>query len=215
MLKRYRGVYKRYLLWCVCAFWVLNFFGCSTLNKPVVLQEQPSLLNSFQEVQIGRGLAEEIIIKRYAPLNDPQKQLMVNRIGNRIVGVCERRDIMYRFMVLDSPGLGAFSVPGGRIFIFKGLFDRLSESELAAILAHEIGHQVLRHPIRKMRRALGDELLLGLALIGFDKAAKEQLGDLSEIAERIFRLLSQGYTRQEEFMADQLAFRYLTQMGYK
>jgi predicted Zn-dependent protease len=214
-----RGLRKRsFCFYCglltIAAGLLFFAFGCAIVHNPTVQKNESASIDSKEEVQIGRSMAENIIKTKIPLLKDPAKQLYVNQIGNRIAQVCDRRDIMYHFAVLDSPDLNAFALPGGYVYIYSGLLIKLDEAELAAMLAHEVGHVAAKHAVKKMRSALGDEFLLVLAMAGFDSKDPAWAQQISKVSSTVFDLLSRGYSREDELLADQLALNYLKGAGY-
>jgi predicted Zn-dependent protease len=193
---------------------VTGFAGCATVGNPATQKHEQVVIDSAQEVQLGRSISENIIKHDYPLLNDPAKQLFINKIGQRLAQVCDRRDIIYRFGILDNPDLNAFSLPGGYVYITRGLFDKLNEQELAAILAHEIGHVVSRHAVGQLQSRLGYELLAAIVLAGFAQKDPQIAEDFTKLSGTVYDLLSRGYGRQEELSADRLAIKYLRLAGY-
>lgn len=197
---------------CSCA-------GCATTRHPVVPSGQPPgqpavVISSAEEVQVGRSMAREIVAPRYAPWNNSVEQRRVNDIGRRLAAASDRRDIIYSFQILDSPDDNAFALPGGYVYIFRGLYEKLDEGGLAAVLAHQIAHVAARHVLRHMQSTLGDEVLVGLVLAGLGRKDPEVARQIAGASDAVFDLLGRGYSRQEELQADALAVKYLTRAGY-
>jgi predicted Zn-dependent protease len=123
--------------------------------------------------------------------------------------VCDRKDIDYNFKVLDDEEVNAFSLPGGFVYVNKGLVDRVAnDDELAGVLGHEIGHIVARHSIKKLQAVQGYSLLRALIGVASKSAG---VGNAADIA---FSELMVGYSREDELLADQLGVRYLKLAGY-
>ena len=198
----------------ICFFPIMALTGCATAYNPATQKKELILIDSMQEVQIGRGISDNIIKNEIPPLNDAAIQLFVNKIGQRIAQSSDRRDIVYHFMVLDSRDLNAFALPGGYVYIYKGLLDRIDEQGLAAILAHEVGHVAAKHSVKKMQAALGYNFLMALALAGFGKNDPELAREISGATDVVYGLLSRGYSREDEFLADKLAVKYTLRAGY-
>jgi predicted Zn-dependent protease len=188
--------------------------GCATVTNPATQKKEYILINSLEEVQIGRSMSETIVKKEIPPLDDPAKQLAVNRIGNRIVQASDRKEIVYHFMILDSPDLNAFALPGGYVYIYNGLLGRVDEQALAAVLAHEVGHVAAKHSIKKLQAALGYDLLMGIALVGLGNKDPQLAEEVGRLSNTVYDLLSRGYSRQDELLADRLAVKYLSQAGF-
>lgn len=200
--------FHKFQIFVLC-FIFLFLSGCATVYNPATEQGEIIFINSLQEVQIGRSMAENIIRKKYAPLNDPVRQRLVNSVGQRIVQASDRRDIVYHFQVLDSVDLNAFALPGGYIFIYRGLLERVDETALAAILAHEVAHVAAKHAVKRMQAALGVDVLLGIALAGLGDKNAAFAQQVAQVSGVVYELLSLGYSRQDEFLADKLAVKYL------
>jgi|GEM_PF-1057047 len=195
----------------VCGLFFL--IGCATTQVSLKTQEA-RLMDSAEEALVGRSMAENIIKKGCPPVPDAARQLFINKIGQRIAQVCDRRDIVYHFMILDSPDRNAFALPGGYIYVYDGLIKKLSEPELAALLAHEVAHVTLKHPLKKMQAALGEDLLLGLAFVGLGQKDPVFDEEIAKVRPEVFALLGRGYDVDEEEAADRLALRYLRRTNY-
>lgn len=188
--------------------------GCATVYNPATNRQEAIFIDSAQEVQIGRSMAQEIVAQQYAPWNDPAEQRRLNEAGNKIVGASDRRDIIYHFQILDSPDYNAFALPGGYVYMFRGLYEKLDEDERAAVLAHEIAHVAAKHSVKHMQSALGYQLLVGLVLVGLGQKDIHVTRQIAGVSNTVFDLLSRGYSRQDELQADALAVRYLARAGY-
>ncbi len=188
--------------------------GCATVYNPATQREEGIFIDSAQEVQVGRSMAENIITKEDRLLQDPVRQRYVNTIGGRVARVSDRPELVYRFFVLDNEDLNAFALPGGYVYIYSGLLKRLDDDATAAILAHEVAHVAARHSVKRMQSALGYNTLLAVAVAGLggkDPAFAEKLVGVSDV---VYDLLSRGYSRQDELLADRLAVKYLKAAGY-
>ncbi len=195
---------------------ILLFFlaGCATVYNPATGRKEMILISSAEEVQIGRSFSQEVIKKEKPPLQDAAKQRYVQQVGQRIVAANDRKDIMYQFTVLDSPDLNAFALPGGYVYIYKGLLEKVDEDELAAILAHEVGHIAAKHSVKQLQAALGYNVLLGVALVGLGAKDPALAQNVSGLSNTVYTLLSRGYSREDEFLADKLAVKYTAAAGY-
>ncbi|MGQ0656844.1 MAG: M48 family metalloprotease [Chromatiales bacterium] len=165
-----------------------------------------------REIEIGRGMAASLL--GATPLvPDPEVQRYVNRVGRWLAGQTERRDLPWRFGVLDTDTVNAFAAPGGYIFVSKGLLRIAnSESELAGVLAHEIGHVLEKHHLEAIRKqaltsAAGDLVTEAVAQnTGFNAAPFVQVGT---------QLWARGLDREDEFEADQIGVVVATRAGYE
>jgi len=112
--------------------------------NPVTLEKQLMIISENKEISIGKR-SDHVILQQFGYYDDPTLQNYVKRVGQKLVRACRRRDIEYHFKVLDSDDINAFALPGGYIYVTRGILAMInSEAELAGILGHEIGHVVGR-----------------------------------------------------------------------
>ncbi|MFA5039380.1 MAG: M48 family metallopeptidase [Candidatus Omnitrophota bacterium] len=199
-------------LTCLCLLALMT--GCSTVYNPATGRQEHIFIDSAQEVQIGRSMDRQVIATQYQPWNDPVEQRRLNVLGQKLVRVSDRQDIVYRFQILDSPDYNAFALPGGYVYIFKGLYEKLDEPELAAVLAHEISHVAAKHSVKRLQSALGYNLLLGLVFVGLGNDDPQITRQIGAVSDTVFDLLSRGYSREDELFSDRLAVKYLLAAGY-
>lgn len=163
-----------------------------------------------EEVQMGRQYAAEI--NQQLPIvEDAAVHRYINQLGNQIAQRADQRGLQYTFYVVNSDVVNAFAVPGGFIYINRGLINRAENvSELAGVLGHEIGHVVARHGVDQMVRMQRAELGVNLAyvLLGRAPSGVEQAG-LQVGAGAFFA----RHSREAEHEADELAIQYLTRGG--
>ena len=147
-----------------------------------------------------------------APGLAPGLAAYVEALGQRLARHSHRAGLEYRFAVLDSPDVNAFALPGGYIYVTRGILAYLnSEAELAAVLGHEIGHVTARHSVRQMSVEQGANIGLTIASIFVPGLRNQAAGNLTNIAAGA--LLS-GYGRDHELEADRLGAEYLARTGY-
>lgn len=168
------------------------------------------------EILFGRELASKVLGK-YPPVKNDQLNAYINKVGQVVAQMSERSELQYRFIVLDTDIINAFAAPGGYVFITKGALNNIEdESELAAILAHEIGHVELRHYVKKvkLRSAKGNaEDGLGAILSGGGRAATQAFNEaLDETMEILFNKGLQS--KKDEFEADRTSVFLLANAGY-
>jgi len=167
-----------------------------------------SLITPQQEIDLGQQLAAEIERQqRVHP--DPQLQAYVDGVGQRLVAHVTRHDIPYSFVVIDSPDINAFSLPGGRTYVYTGLMKLASnEAELAAVMAHEIAHLALRHHAATITRQYGFEMLTGI-ILGQNPDERSRL-----VADLVGAGIHARYSRDQERAADELGMQLLANAGY-
>jgi predicted Zn-dependent protease len=190
----------------------LNLFfisGCSTEYNLATKEEETYFYSADREVALGQSIAREVE-KEYKLGQDPLMQKRVEDIGEKIVAVCDRKDIRYHFYVLEDNEVNAFSLPGGYVYVNKGLIDKVdNDDELAAVIAHEVSHIVARHSIKKLQAMMGYSLLRMLTL-----AVPQGGSGVADTADLAFTQIMVGYAREDELLADQLGARYLKLAGY-
>lgn len=176
-------------------------------------EENVVFISTDGEVNMGDSLAKSVE-KRYRPVKDEAVQKRVEEIGQKIVAVCDRKDIIYHFKVIDDkpspePVINAFSLPGGYVYVFKGLYDKFqSDDELAGVIAHEVGHIVARHAVKRMQAAFGANALMILA-----SQTQTDGQNISKAADAINALMF-SYGRDDELFADKLSIKYEKKAGY-
>ena len=179
--------------------------GCSV--NPVTGKQDFVMISENQEIQMGREYNAQIL-KQYPVYQDPRLQEYVQSIGESLALKSHRPNLVYRFTVLDSPDINAFALPGGYIYINRGLMSYLStEEELAAVLGHEIGHVTARHSVRQYSQAQ----LMGILSTAIEINSGRTAGNIANLASGA--LLS-GYGRDMELEADDLGAQYIYQDGY-
>lgn len=122
--------------------------GCAT--NPATGETQLALIGEEQEIRMGREAAAQVEAQM-GLVDDPELQQYVSRVGKQLAAASERPDLPWRFQVVDDPSVNAFALPGGFIFVTRGIMASfMSEAELAAVLGHEIGHVTARHSVEQM-----------------------------------------------------------------
>ena len=146
------------LLFAICSL-PFALSGCATEYNVATQEEETYYYSADKEVQMGRSIAEQVE-KEYKLTDDPLIQKRVEDIGRKIAGVCDRKEIDYHFKVLEGEEVNAFSLPGGFIYLNSALVEKAAgDDELAGVLAHEVGHVVARHSIKKLQAVQGYSIL--------------------------------------------------------
>jgi MAF protein len=192
-----------------CILCLATFSGCYTEYNIVTGEQETYYYSTDKEVQMGRAIAKSVE-KEYKFAEDPLLQDRVERIGKKIAAVSDRKEIDYVFKVLDEDEINAVSLPGGYVYVYRGLLEKISsDDELAGVLAHEVGHIVARHSIKKLQAYQGYSLLRILVAAA---PAGGQVGGAADVA---FTELLLGYAREDELLADQLGARYAKLAGFE
>ncbi len=186
---------------------IWGFFISLTLLA-VVAGWQPTaeaaLISTKEEIDIGRRVSYELE-RQYGLVDDRALQERVARIGARIAAASDRHDIDYTFKVLNSKEVNALALPGGFVYIFKGLVDYMpTDEELAGIIGHEVGHISKRHTVRQIEKNIGMSILFGV-VFGGRGALLQNLA---------MNAIMAGYSRGDEREADQLGFYHSVKAGF-
>lgn len=185
--------------------------GCSTEYNIVTGKEESYFYSTDKEVAMGQSISKEVE-KEYKFIGDPLIQKRVEDIGKKIAAVCDRKEVDYHFFVLDEDEVNAVSLPGGYIYVFKGLVEKVkNDDELAGVLAHEVGHVVARHAIKRLQ---GEQVYSVLRLLVLAVPQSANPGAAGNAADLAFTELLLGYSREDELLADQLGARYSKLAGY-
>jgi len=178
-------------------------------------------ITETEEYYIGRGVAARMLTQ-YKLYRHPQTTWYVNLVGRTLTLNSSRPYTYggYHFAVLDTDEINAFACPGGVIFITRGMLDLAqSEDELAAVLAHEIGHVTQKHGLKAISNARWTEVATTLGMETAKQYSGAELGSLVNLFEGtvddVFQtLVVKGYGRDDEFEADAMAIRSLQASGY-
>jgi predicted Zn-dependent protease len=166
------------------------------------------LISDSQEVGLGQQFDAQVRSEAKV-LADQQWQDHFNDIGQRLVAVCDRKNIEYHFTVIESDDINAFATPGGYVYVYTGLLKLMeSEAELAAVTSHEISHIVARHSVKRLQQALGLSVLIELVTGESDSKTLE-----TAIGIGLGVALS-GYSRSNEREADDFGIHYMAQAGF-
>lgn len=186
---------------------ILFLAGCVTVYNPATQKKETLLIDTASEAALGRDIDKQIQ-KQLKISGDARLQSRLDNIGNKVARASDRQDVVYRFKVVEDKELNAFAIPGGFIYVNSGLMDAAGEDELAGVLAHEIGHVAARHSVKKLQATLGYQIIMNIALgISGNQA-------MARVTDTVFNLVSLGYSRQDESLADRLAVKYSYKAGF-
>jgi len=161
-----------------------------------------------QELEMG-AQANQAVLKEYPVLNSPALQAYVNDVGQRLAKQSQRPNLPWHFTVVDSPDVNAFSLPGGYVYITRGLLAYLnSEAELAGVVGHEIGHVTVRDGVRQPDAPLPAPELGSI----LEPGAANQAG--AALLQALAPAWAAGYGHERELEADRLGAAYLAKTGY-
>jgi predicted Zn-dependent protease len=186
---------------------VILVISCAV--NPVTGKKQIMLMSEEQEIQLGLSYDPQVMATFGAyPDNNLQNfvQTKVNEIGK----ISHRPNLEYHAKVVDSPVVNAFAVPGGYIYLTRGILAQLNnEAELEGVMAHELGHIAARHTVsQQSKQQLGQLLLIGGMI------ASEKFAQYAQYALQGMQLLFLKFSRDDERQADALGVEYSTKLGY-
>ena len=181
--------------------------GCA--RNPATGANQLMLVSESQEIQMGQQYDKEVIAS-IGLYPDPALQTYIQELGSRLAATSERPKLPWTFRVVDDPAVNAFALPGGFIYVTRGLLAHMnSEAELASVMGHEIGHVTARHTAAQMSK----EQLLGLGL-AVGSIASSTFERYAGTASQALGLLFLKFSRDNENQADQLGLRYSGRANY-
>lgn len=200
---------KKSLLRILLASLLLSAAGCA--QNPVTGQQDFVLVSESQEISMGRQ-ADAEVRKQYHVYPDKALQDYINRVGQRLARSSDRPNLQYHFTVLDTPDINAFALPGGYVYITRGILAYLnSEAELAAVLGHEIGHVAARHGVRQQSAA--EAANIGVSIVSiFVPEINTNVG--YNLTNLFGGALLSGYGREHELEADRLGAKYMARAEY-
>jgi len=185
----------------------LGLVGCPV--NPATGERQLILISESQEIEMGRGGAAQVEASM-GLYDNPELQEYVSEIGHELAAKSEKPGLPWSFKVVDDDLVNAFALPGGFIFVTRGILAYFnSEAELAGVLGHEIGHVTARHSAEQLSRASVAQLGLAAGTVfvpefsPYASAAGQGLG-----------LLFLKFGRDDESQSDELGFRYMQRAGY-
>ncbi len=193
--------------------WLLNLSGCATIYNSATGKNELIFINSPTETAMGRNVQKDLL-KKHPLANDPVLQERVQRVGRLVAGVSDRKDIVYSFSVLADKELNALALPGGYIYVYKGLMDIINDDELAYVLGHETGHVAARHIAKKLQSNLAYQLILNMAFTGVSAATGVNAQPIAMGADKVYSLIELGFSRKDEYEADRLAAKYAFRSGF-
>ena len=191
----------------LAAVLAVSLSSCAT--NPVTQEREFMLLSESDELALGRQTDPQIL-QSYGHYTDPELGAYVDEIGRRMGALSHRPNLDYSFKVLDSPVVNAFAVPGGFVYLTRGILAYLNdEAELAGVIGHELGHIAARHSAKQYSRAQAAQLGLGLGAV-FSEVFRQYAG----LAQVGISMLFLSFSRENERQADDLGVLYSSLAGY-
>jgi predicted Zn-dependent protease len=167
-------------------------------------------VSTQQEVQLGQEYSQQIA-QQLPIVQDPEINRYINVLGDSIARVADNRNLEWHFYVVDSKEVNAFAVPGGFVYINRGLIERATAmDQVAGVLGHEIGHVTQRHSVKQMQQQQGANIGVTLACVLTRVCNNQAAGAAINVAGgAIFA----RFSRQDEAEADEVGVQYVTRAG--
>ena len=193
-----------YLCFISAILWILS---CAV--NPVTGKRELMLVSEDQEIALGIK-SDPQIVQTYGAYNDPKIAKYVTDLGKSMAAISHRSNLDYHFRVLDSPVINAFAVPGGFVYITRGILAYLNnEAELAGVMGHEIGHITARHSAKQISRQQIAQVGLGVGVV-----LSQDFAQFAGLAQSSLGLIFLRFGRDAERQADQLGVDYSTTVGF-
>ena len=206
MIARFGGLMKFRVV--IAAVAMLAVTACST-NQTTGRQSFTAFMSEESEGKIGAENHPKILQQFGGEYKNPKLQAYVNRIGADLAKVTEKPGLRFRFTILNTPQVNAFALPGGYVYITRGLLALAdNEAQVAGVLGHEMGHVLARHGAERYSTQLATQI--GAGLLGVLSRNR----DVAKLAGVGANLFVKSYSRDQEFEADTLGHRYISKAGF-
>lgn len=180
--------------------------GCA--SNPVTGTPDLVFMTEAKEIELGNNYDNKVR-EQYGVYSHPALQAYVEQVGQQLAAQSHRSHLKYHFTVLDSPEVNAFALPGGHIYITRGILAYLnSEAELAAVLGHEIGHVTARHGVRQHAKGTAT------GMVGAILGAATGIQATQDLFNLFGNAILSGYGREHELESDRLGAEYMARAGY-
>jgi predicted Zn-dependent protease len=198
---------KKTILSGVLVSMLLLFNSCA--KNPVTGHRDLMLMSESQEIAMGQQ-SDPQIVASLGLYQDPTLQKFVNEKGQQMASISQRKNLKYEFKIVDTPVVNAFAVPGGYIYITRGILAQFNnEAEFAGVIGHEIGHIAARHSAKQYTNSM-----LGQIGILAGSVLSPTFAQYADVASQGLGLLFLKFGRDAESQADKLGVEYSTKVGY-
>lgn len=220
LARRQRPQQRRHLMpkkFLGLIFAVALLGACATVKNPVSGENELTVMDEQSEIALGRKEHAEVL-KEYGIYNNPRLQTYVNELGQRLASQSHRKNLEWHFTVLDSPQINAFALPGGYVYVTRGIMAYMdSEADLAGVIGHEIGHVTARHGAQRATRQQTAGIgVLAASILGAILESNGVSG-AGQLASQASQGLAAGYIasygRDQELQADSLGAEYLSRVN--
>ena len=197
-------VMKRLAVVVALGLWLA---GC--VRNPATGKRELMLVSESQEIQMGAQYDSQVVMS-IGVYPDAALQNYVADIGKKLAATSERPNLAWTFRVVDDPSVNAFAIPGGHVYVTRGILAHMTnEAELATVMGHEIGHVTARHTAQQMTQ----QQLAGLGL-AIGSIASSRIAQYAGQASQALQVLFLKFSRDDENQADQLGIRYSSRANY-
>jgi len=191
----------------IASLFVAFCVGCAT--NPITGRDRFMLVPESYDVEIGRAYSPEVDKQLGGRIDNHDLQDYIDEVGQGIARGTHRPDLEYHFTAVNEESINALALPGGYIFITKGMLENMTnEAQLASILGHEMTHVIARHSSEQMSLQIGISLVLAFVVPG---ETPEGVGQMIDIARQFVSL---KYSRDDERQADMTGLDYMVTAGY-
>jgi predicted Zn-dependent protease len=195
-----------------------GLFACSSVQNPVTGRVERTVMTESDEIAEGAREHQQVLVD-YGAYKDAKVQAYVDAIGQRLARNSHRAQLSWHFTVVDSPEVNAFALPGGYVYVTRGIMAYLdSEADLAGVIGHEIGHVSARHSAQRATRQQTAGLGVLAATVLGALLESRGIGGAGDLASTLSRSVAAGYiasySREQELQADQLGAEYLARANY-
>jgi len=193
--------------------------GCgSTSVNPVTGQQERTVMDEAQEVALGRK-EHQAVLQQMPAYPDARLQAYVDALGQKLARQSHRANLQWTFTVLDSPDINAFALPGGFVYVTRGILATMeSEADLAGVIGHEIGHVTARHGAQRATRQQTAGIGVIAATVLGAVLESQGVSGAGRAASEVSQVAAAGYVasygREQELQADQLGAEYLARNRY-
>jgi len=189
-------------------FFLFNVIGCATEYNLATKREETLFYSTEKEVKLGDNIARQFE-HEFKFMEDMDQNERVNDMLRKITEVCDRQELVYAIKIIDEDKINAVSLPGGYVYVYRGLLEKITDDDqVAAVIAHEVGHITAKHSVKKIQTLYGFNLLQILSL-------QTGSGQFAQGMNLAFASVFLAYSREDEFEADRLAIKYLEKAGYR
>ena len=193
--------------------------GCgATVQNPVTGEQERTVMDEAQEIALGRK-EHQAVLQQMPPYPDARLQAYVDALGQKLARQSHRSHLQWTFTVLDSPDINAFALPGGFVYVTRGIMATMeSEADLAGVIGHEIGHVTARHGAQRATRQQTAGIGVLAATVLGAVLESQGVSGAGRVASEVSQVAAAGYIasygRDQELQADQLGAEYLARNRY-